>query len=181
MDAAPALATARPVARPIGRGRLLVWGGYALLLLVAPLVLPSNLDRSVLTQIGIGIVACLSYNMLLGQGGMLSFGHAVYTGLGTFVAVIPATILGFSQGTDTGLWTLAVLIGVQQIQGNLVMPLLQKRMVDLPPALTIFSLIAAGILFGPVGVLLATPLTVVVLVLVRRLYLGDDEPLGGEA
>ena len=42
---------------------------------------------TVLSQIGIAIVACLSYNMLLGQGGMLSFGHAVYTGLGTFVAV----------------------------------------------------------------------------------------------
>src|SRR5438309_2262499 len=55
MDAAPALVAARPVARPVGRGRLLVWGGYALLLLLAPLVLPSNLDRSVLTQIGIGI------------------------------------------------------------------------------------------------------------------------------
>ena len=40
-----------------------------------------------LSQMGIAIVACLSYNMLLGQGGMLSFGHAVYTGLGTFVAV----------------------------------------------------------------------------------------------
>ncbi len=87
MDAAPALAAARSVARPVGRGRLLVWSGYALLLLLAPLVLPSNLERSVLTQIGIGIVACLSYNMLLGQGGMLSFGHAVYTGLGTFFAV----------------------------------------------------------------------------------------------
>ena len=87
MDAAPALAAAQPITRPAGRGRLLVWGGYALLLLLAPLVLPSNLERSVLTQIGIGIVACLSYNMLLGQGGMLSFGHAVYTGLGTFVAV----------------------------------------------------------------------------------------------
>jgi branched-chain amino acid transport system permease protein len=87
MDAAPALAATRSVARPLGRGRLLVWGGYALVLLVAPLILPSNLERSVLTQIGIGIVACLSYNMLLGQGGMLSFGHAVYTGLGTFVAV----------------------------------------------------------------------------------------------
>ena len=36
---------------------------------------------------GIAIIACLSYNMLLGQGGMLSFGHAVYTGLGTFVAI----------------------------------------------------------------------------------------------
>jgi branched-chain amino acid transport system permease protein len=87
MDAAPALTAPRSAARPVGRGRLVVWGGYALLLLLAPLVLPSNLDRSVLTQIGIGIVACLSYNMLLGQGGMLSFGHAVYTGLGTFVAV----------------------------------------------------------------------------------------------
>lgn len=97
--------------------------------------------------------------------------------LGTIVAVIPAVILGFSQGTDTGLWTIAVMLGVQQLQGNLVMPLLQKSMVDLPPALTIFGLIAAGILFGPVGVLLATPLTVVVLVLVRRLYLHDDEPL----
>ena len=40
-----------------------------------------------LAQMGIAIVACLSYNMLLGQGGMLSFGHAVYTGLGSFVAV----------------------------------------------------------------------------------------------
>jgi branched-chain amino acid transport system permease protein len=87
MDAAPALAAARPVARPMGRGRLIVWGGYALVLLVAPLVMHSSLERSVLTQIGIGIVACLSYNMLLGQGGMLSFGHAVYTGLGTFAAV----------------------------------------------------------------------------------------------
>jgi predicted PurR-regulated permease PerM len=67
------------------------------------------------------------------------------------------------------------MIGVQQLQGNLVMPLLQNRMVDLPPAITIFGLIASGILLGPVGVLLATPLTVVVLVLVRRLYLGDDE------
>lgn len=88
MDGASALpAAARSFARPVASGRLLVWGGYALLLLVAPWLLSSNLDRAVLTQIGIGIVACLSYNMLLGQGGMLSFGHAVYTGLGTFVAV----------------------------------------------------------------------------------------------
>ena len=49
-----------------------------------------------LSQIGIAIVACLSYNMLLGQGGMLSFGHAVYTGLGTFVAV--HALLGIPSG-----------------------------------------------------------------------------------
>jgi predicted PurR-regulated permease PerM len=95
--------------------------------------------------------------------------------LGILVAGLPAIILGFGQGTDTGLWTVGVLIAVQQIQGNLVMPLLQNRMVDLPPAVTIFGIIAAGILLGPVGVLLATPLTIVVLVLVRRLYLGEDK------
>jgi predicted PurR-regulated permease PerM len=95
--------------------------------------------------------------------------------LGILVAGIPAIVLGFGQGTDTGIWTIGVLIAVQQIQGNLVMPLLQNKMVDLPPAVTIFGIIAAGILFGVAGVLLATPLTIVVLVLIRRLYLEEDK------
>ena len=95
--------------------------------------------------------------------------------LGVIVAGIPAVVLGFGQGTDTGLWTIAVLLAVQQLQGNLVMPLVQNKMVDLPPAVTIFGIIAAGILFGVAGVLLATPLTIVVLVLVRRLYLHEDK------
>jgi branched-chain amino acid transport system permease protein len=42
---------------------------------------------TMLSQMGIAIIACLSYNMLLGQGGMLSFGHAVYSGLGAFLAI----------------------------------------------------------------------------------------------
>jgi predicted PurR-regulated permease PerM len=128
------------------------------------------------TSIGLAIVgvpAALAIGLVAGLAEFVPY-------LGTFVAVIPATILGFSQGTETGVWTLVVLIGVQQLQGNLVMPLLQNKMVDLPPALTIFGLIASGILLGPVGVLLATPLTVVALVLVRRLYLNDDEPLTGK-
>src|SRR3954447_20911562 len=88
-SATPAAAAAVPSrgARRIDTGRLVVWGGYALLWLVAPLIFRSSLEQSVLTQIGVAVVACLSYNMLLGQGGMLSFGHAVYTGLATFVAV----------------------------------------------------------------------------------------------
>jgi branched-chain amino acid transport system permease protein len=85
---------------PPGRlniGRVVVWGGFALLLAVAPLVFPSNLSISILSQVGIAIVACLSYNMLLGQGGMLSFGHAVYSGLASFVAV--HALLGIGKGT----------------------------------------------------------------------------------
>ena len=95
--------------------------------------------------------------------------------LGVIIAGIPAVVLGFGQGTTTGLWTIGVLLAVQQVQGNLVMPLIQNRMVDLPPAVTIFGIIAAGILFGVPGVLLATPLTIVVLVLIRRLYLHEEK------
>lgn len=95
--------------------------------------------------------------------------------LGVLLAGIPAVVLGFGQSTASGFWTVGMLLAVQQVQGNIVMPLVQNRMVDLPPAITIFGIIAAGILFGPAGVLLATPLTIVVLVLVRRLYLHEDE------
>ena len=73
--------------KPYNVGRWIVWGLFALLLLFAPQVFSSNLSVSMLAQMGIAIVACLSYNLLLGQGGMLSFGHAVYTGLGSYVAI----------------------------------------------------------------------------------------------
>ena len=64
-----------------------VWGGFALWLIAAPLLFPSSLARSILAQIGYLGIVCLSYNLLLGQGGMLSFGHAVYTGVGSFMAI----------------------------------------------------------------------------------------------
>ncbi len=73
--------------KPLNLGRLVVWGAFALTLLVAPLVFKTNFALTMLSQMGIAIVACLSYNMLLGQGGMLSFGHAVYTGLAAFLCV----------------------------------------------------------------------------------------------
>ena len=79
--------TACDPSKPHKVGRWLVWGLFALVLLAAPLVFTSGLSRTMLSQMGIAIVACLSYNMLLGQGGMLSFGHAVYTGLGAYVAI----------------------------------------------------------------------------------------------
>ncbi|MFM8590232.1 MAG: branched-chain amino acid ABC transporter permease, partial [Limnohabitans sp.] len=73
--------------KPHNIGRWLIWSLFALVLLVAPLIFKSNLSVTMLAQMGIAIIACLSYNMLLGQGGMLSFGHAVYTGLGSYMAM----------------------------------------------------------------------------------------------
>ncbi|MDB5732350.1 MAG: transporter permease [Variovorax sp.] len=67
--------------------RVVIWSLFALALLLAPLVFRTSLALTMLSQIGYLIIICLSYNMLLGQGGMLSFGHAVYTGMGSFIAI----------------------------------------------------------------------------------------------
>jgi branched-chain amino acid transport system permease protein len=73
--------------KPLNIGRWVVWGLFALVLLVAPMLFTSSLSHTMLSQMGIAIIVCLSYNMLLGQGGMLSFGHAVYSGMGSFLAI----------------------------------------------------------------------------------------------
>jgi branched-chain amino acid transport system permease protein len=73
--------------RPLDIGRWLVWSLFALVLAVAPMLWTSSLAHTMLSQMGIAIIVCLSYNMLLGQGGMLSFGHAVYSGMGSFLAI----------------------------------------------------------------------------------------------
>jgi branched-chain amino acid transport system permease protein len=84
---ASAAATPQFTFKPYNVGRFVVWGLFALVLACAPLLFTSNLAATMLSQMGIAIIACLSYNMLLGQGGMLSFGHAVYTGLGSYLAI----------------------------------------------------------------------------------------------
>ena len=68
-------------------GSIWMWLAFALAMLLMPRIFASGLSITLLSQMGIAIIACLSYNILLGQGGMLSFGHAVYTGLGAFVAI----------------------------------------------------------------------------------------------
>ncbi|MES3014985.1 MAG: branched-chain amino acid ABC transporter permease, partial [Pseudomonadota bacterium] len=78
----------------MGPRDLIIWGLAIVVMLVAPLIFSSSLAITMLSQMGIAIVACLSFNMLLGQGGMLSFGHAVYSGLGSFVAIHALKAMG---------------------------------------------------------------------------------------
>jgi len=73
--------------KPWNIGRYLVWTLFAIVLIVSPLLFKSSLALTMLSQMGYLIIICLSYNILLGQGGMLSFGHAVYVGLGSFLAI----------------------------------------------------------------------------------------------
>jgi branched-chain amino acid transport system permease protein len=73
--------------KPLNLARWLIWSGFAILLIAAPLIFTKGASLSILSQMGTVMIFALSYNMLLGQGGMLSFGHAVYSGLGAFFAV----------------------------------------------------------------------------------------------
>ncbi|WP_081987936.1 AI-2E family transporter [Sphingomonas sp. 37zxx] len=90
--------------------------------------------------------------------------------IGPIIAAVPAVLLAFTVSPTTALWTVGLFLLIQQIQGNLLQPLIQKRAVDVPPGVLLFAVAGAGILFGLLGVLLAAPLTVVVFVLVQRVY-----------
>jgi branched-chain amino acid transport system permease protein len=74
-----------------------IWIAAILVCAILPLVFNSGFALSMLSQMGIAIIFALSYNMLLGQGGMLSFGHAVYYGLGGFLAMHAINMVGAGE------------------------------------------------------------------------------------
>lgn len=80
--------------RPLNLARWLIWSATALIMLVMPLIFTGGFAVTLMSQMGIMIIFALSYNMLLGQTGMLSFGHAVYSGLGAFIAVHVLNMVG---------------------------------------------------------------------------------------
>jgi predicted PurR-regulated permease PerM len=94
--------------------------------------------------------------------------------VGAIISAVPGLLLAGTRDSQTVLWTLVFYIAAHQFEGHVLIPLIQRRVVSVPPALTLFSVLAFGLLFGPLGVILATPLAVVVLVLVKRLYLHEE-------
>ncbi|WP_427309346.1 branched-chain amino acid ABC transporter permease [Cupriavidus sp. H39] len=80
--------------RPLNLARWIIWSLTVLVMLVLPLIFTGGFAITLLSQMGIMIIFALSYNMLLGQTGMLSFGHAVYSGLGAFIAVHALNLAG---------------------------------------------------------------------------------------
>lgn len=132
------------------------------------------------------VVAALTWVGLLLLGVPAAGGLALIAGLldiipfvGPIIAGIPAVILAFTVSPMTAVWTIGLFLLVQQIQGNILQPLIQKHAVDVPPAVLLFAVVGAGTLFGFLGVLLAAPITVVVFVLVQRIYVKTilDKPI----
>lgn len=142
--------------------------------------LTSMVVIGVLTGTGLALVGVPSAIGLGLFAGLAQFVPYV----GPIVSAVPGLVIAAATGFDVFIWGAVVYGGVQQIDDNFVTPWVQQRIAGIPMALALFALVAFGILFGPVGVILATPLTLIALVMVRSLYIRDylkeDVVLPGE-
>ena len=95
--------------------------------------------------------------------------------VGPLIAAIPGLLIAFSQGPEVAVYAALVYFGAQFIEGHLVIPLAQRWAVSLPPVLGLLSIVAFGLVFGLIGVLFAMPLTVVAVVMVKRLWVENEK------
>lgn len=93
--------------------------------------------------------------------------------LGPVLSAVPVLVMAATKDTHTMLLALVLMIVVHQVEASIVSPLAAKKVVSLPPALSVFGVIAGGMLFGPVGFVFASPVLVVAYVLVKRLYIEE--------
>ncbi len=94
---------------------------------------------------------------------------------GPIASGVLAILVAFVEGPRAMMYVAALVIVIQQVEGNLLEPLIQRWAVQLPPVLGLISVVIFSSLFGVAGVLFATPLMVVLIVLIRRLYVEQIE------
>jgi predicted PurR-regulated permease PerM len=115
---------------------------------------------------------------LLGLPSPLALG--IFAGLTEFVPIVgpiigavPALLLAATESLSTVLWTLLLFLGIQQLESNIIAPLVEQRMVTIPPALLVLGVGVFGGLFGLLGLVLSGPLLVVVFVAVKKLWVRE--------
>lgn len=122
----------------------------------------------------IGIPFSLLLGLLAGLGEFIPF-------IGPLLVSIPALLLALSEGTEKFLIVIGVLLVIQLVEGNVIMPIVQRQAVQLPPVITLTSMIMLGGAFGLLGLFVAAPLVAMILVLIEewylKRYLGTDDKL----
>lgn len=93
--------------------------------------------------------------------------------IGPIVGFIPALLVALGESPTLAMWVALLFAGIQFVEGNIIEPLVHRRITHLPPALTILSQTVMGTLFGVLGVVLATPMLAAGLVAVRMWYVED--------
>ncbi|MDB5589795.1 AI-2E family transporter [Enterovirga sp.] len=147
-------------------------------------VILSWLGAQLMLMIFIGVVVGLGlwmigvpYALALGTlAGLLEF----IPYLGPILSAAVALSVALGADPTLALWTLGLFLIVQQVENNVLQPLVQESAVEIPPVLLMVMLFGMGQLFGMVGVIVATPLLAVLIVVVRKVYvegmLEADEP-----
>jgi len=114
----------------------------------------------------IGLPAPIALGLFAGLAGFVPV-------IGSIAGAAPAIALAATQDGSALLWTVALILVVQQIESNMIMPMVNRSTVNIPPALLLLNVFVFGTIFGGVGLVVAAPLTVVVFVLVKKLYIVD--------
>lgn len=119
--------------------------------------------------LGMAFEGVLTWILLSVAGVPMALLLGIITGVLAFIPNVGAIIsgvlmaaVGFSAGQDTGIWALVIYFAVQNFDGYVVIPMVAKRTVDLPPALTLSSQVLAGTLFGVLGLALADPMVAMI-------------------
>jgi predicted PurR-regulated permease PerM len=123
----------------------------------------------VLTTVGLrllGVPLALLFGLLAGLLNFIPY-------FGPWIAAIPAVLIAFLQGPQQALNVALFYLVLQSIDGYVLTPLVDRRSVELPPALTITALLLLGLAFGFIGILLASPLAATVMILVKMVYVED--------
>lgn len=94
--------------------------------------------------------------------------------LGPILSAIPAVLVAMTSGFDPALWTIVAYVVIHQIEGNLIVPLVQRRMVFIPPAVLLLSIVVVTEIFGMIGIIFAAPITVIAFVAIKKLYVRDS-------
>lgn len=125
----------------------------------------------VLTAIGLAIIGVPMWLVLSLIAGLLNF----IPNFGPLIAMVPAVLIAFLQGPTTAIIVAVLYLMVQTLESNIITPQIQKKMLDIPPALIIIAQLVMGVLTGGWGLVLATPIMVILMVLVKELYLSRYE------
>ena len=129
----------------------------------------SMLIVAVLTWVGLWIIG-IPLALILGIiAGLLAF----IPNFGPIIALLFGTLFAATQGIDKMLWTAAVYTLVQIVESNLITPFIQRQKVSLPMALILFAQLVLGVYTGVLGLVLATPVFAILMVLVKMLYVED--------
>ncbi len=131
----------------------------------------------VLVMVFVGVMVTLGLSLI---GIPLALVLGVISGMlefipifGPVVAAVPGILIAMTGGWAQALYAALVYLIVQEIESNVLVPLIQKVTVEVPPALVVLALVAFGYLFGFLGILIATPMTALIILWVKRLYIED--------